>query len=115
MPWFVKLEEGLVDKAQFDAVVPLHLAWLAELEAQGHRPVSGYWADRRGAEGAGGMLLFWAGSWDEASRLVRHDPLIEQGCVSWTLHEWAPVFGVPAPVSPPATAAASGMKQQHQS
>lgn len=99
MPWFVKLETGLVEKARFDAMVPAHLAWLAELERQGHRPVSGYWADRRGAEGAGGMLLFWDQSWEQASRLVRQDPLITGGCVSWTLHEWTPVFGAPPPAA----------------
>ncbi|MFQ6537615.1 MULTISPECIES: YciI family protein [Aphanothece] len=95
MPWFVKLEEGIVPKPSFDVVVPEHLSWLAELERRGHRPMSGYWADRRGCsgDGAGGMLLFWAGDWAEAEALVRHDPLILAGCVRWTLHEWATVFG----------------------
>ena len=98
MPWYVKLEEGLVPKPQFDAVVPEHLAWLAQLEEVGHRPVSGYWADRRGrnGEGAGGMLLFWAQSWEQAQALVLGDPLIRRGCVRWTLHQWQPVFGQPA-------------------
>jgi len=64
MPWFVKLEEGLVDKARFDQVVPAHLAWLARLRQQGHRPTSGYWAERvgRSGDGASGMLLFEAAS-----------------------------------------------------
>jgi hypothetical protein len=38
------------------------------------------------------MLLFTAASWEEAEALVRTDPLIVQGCVSWTLHQWALVF-----------------------
>lgn len=105
-PTFVKLELGLVSKPQFDAVIPAHLAWLAELERKGHEPRSGYWADRvgRSGDGAGGMLLFRAASWEEAEALVRTDPLIVQGCVSWTLHQWALVF-------PPAGLA---VKQQHQ-
>ncbi|CAK6695954.1 hypothetical protein OGCDGJMD_01943 [Cyanobium usitatum str. Tous] len=105
-PTFVKLELGLVSKPQFDAVIPAHLAWLAELERKGHEPRSGYWADRvgRSGDGAGGMLLFRAASWEEADALVRTDPLIVQGCVSWTLHQWALVF-------PPADLA---VKQQHQ-
>ena len=41
-PTFVKLELGLVAKAQFDAVIPAHLAWLAELDRKGHEPRSGY-------------------------------------------------------------------------
>ena len=50
------------------------------------------------------MLLFRATSWAEAEALVQTDPLIVQGCVSWTLHEWALVF-------PPG---GSAVKQQHQ-
>lgn len=99
--WFVKLEEGVVPKSRFDAVVPLHLSWLRQLERDGHCPSSGYWGDRRGLEGAGGMLLFRAAHWDEAIALVRSDPLVLQGCVRWTLHEWCVVFrsetGAPDP------------------
>jgi uncharacterized protein YciI len=95
MPWFVKLEEGIVSKSQFDAVIPAHLAWLHSLETAGHQPVSGYWADRKGCngEGAGGMLLFFAADWAHAESLITSDPLIRQGCVRWTLHEWSLVFG----------------------
>lgn len=95
MAWFVKIEEGIVEKARFDAVVPAHLAWLGQLEREGHRPRSGYWADRQGrsGDGAGGMLLFWADDWSQAEQLVRSDPLIVGGCVRWTLHEWRLVHG----------------------
>ncbi len=109
MPWFVKLEEGMVDKAAFDAVVPEHLAWLAGLATAGHHPLSGYWADRKGRNGAGGMLLFEAGSLAEADALVRQDPLIRRGCVRWTLHEWRLVFGaVPLGEAAPPPALRSG-------
>ena len=102
MPWFVKLEEGIVAKQQFDAVLPAHLAWLEGLASTGHQPRSGYWADRKGlnGDGAGGMLLFWAGDWAEAQLLINNDPLIRQGCVRWTLHEWSLVFGDFGPGSP---------------
>lgn len=96
MPWFVKLEEGVVDKARFDAVVPAHLRWLETLAAAGHRPSSGYWGDRVGQEGAGGMLLFEAADREEAEALVRRDPLIVEGCVRWTLHDWRLVHADPA-------------------
>ena len=96
MAWFVKVEEGVVDKARFDAAVPAHLRWLASLEQAGHRPSSGYWGDRVGRDGAGGMLLFQAADWAEAEALVRRDPLIEQGCVRWKLHAWQLVFADPA-------------------
>jgi uncharacterized protein YciI len=96
MPWFVKLEEGVVDKARFDAVVPAHLRWLQSLERAGHRPSSGYWGDRVGRDGAGGMLVFQAADRAEAEALVRGDPLIAEGCVRWTLHDWRLVFADPA-------------------
>ena len=96
MPWFVKLEEGVVDKPRFDAVVPAHRRWLASLEAAGHRPSSGYWGDRVGLEGAGGMMLFEAADWAEAEALVRGDPLIAEGCVRWSLHDWRLVHADPA-------------------
>ncbi|EDY37243.1 conserved hypothetical protein [Cyanobium sp. PCC 7001] len=123
MAWFVKLEEGIVTKSRFDAVVPEHLAWLAQLEQQGHRPVSGYWADRRGCngDGAGGMLLFWADTWEQADALVRQDPLIRRGCVRWTLHAWATVYGSPGAsedgfrAGRSESAGRSGVEEQHQS
>ena len=101
----MKLEEGIVDKPTFDAVVPEHLAWLRSLEAAGHCPSSGYWLDRKGqnGHGAGGMLLFQAASMAEAEQVVQGDPLIRRGCVRWTLHEWRLVFtsgtAAPAPSS----------------
>jgi hypothetical protein len=56
MPWFVKLEEGVVDKARFDAVVPAHLQWLESLARAGRRgrgraPAPG---GARGGPGGGG-------------------------------------------------------------
>lgn len=83
MAWFVKLERGIVDKAIFDRHVPAHLAYVKQLIAQGHGAKSGYWAER-----GGGMLLFQAASMAEAQRLVEQDPLIQNGCVAYDLHEW---------------------------
>jgi uncharacterized protein YciI len=110
MPWFVKLEEGIVAKPQFDAVIPEHLAWLKTLERAGHQPRSGYWADCKGrnGDGAGGMLLFWALDWAEAKLLIGTDPLILQGCVSWSLHEWSLVFGAFESAAPRSGTAAPG-------
>lgn len=99
MPWFVKLEEGIVGKERFDAVIPAHLRWLGQLEAAGHQPSSGYWAERKGlnGDGAGGMLLFKAEDWLQADDLVRSDPLVLQGCVRWSLHQWSLVFTAAGP------------------
>ncbi len=88
MPWFVKLERGRVEKVEFDRHVPAHLAYVRQLTEQGHRPSSGYWAER-----GGGMLLFRAADRREAEALVQADPLVANGCVDWELHEWVVVAG----------------------
>lgn len=83
MPWFVKIEEGIVDKATFDKYVPAHKAYVQDLIAKGHQARSGYWA-RMG----GGMLLFQADSMAEAKAIVALDPLIQNNCVKYDLYEW---------------------------
>ncbi|NEQ26483.1 MAG: hypothetical protein F6K28_47130 [Microcoleus sp. SIO2G3] len=83
MPWFVKIEKGVVNKATFDQSVPAHKAYVRLLIAQGHQAKSGYWA-----EFGGGMLLFWADSLQQAEAIVLKDPLIQNGCVKYELHEW---------------------------
>jgi len=95
MPWFVKLEEGVVDRSRFDNHLHAHLAWIQRLEQLGHRPSTGYWGERKGMNlaGAGGMLLFVARDRAEAEAIVLGDPLIQTGCVRWVLHEWRIVAG----------------------
>jgi uncharacterized protein YciI len=83
MPWFVKIEEGIVDKATFDQYVPAHKAFVRDLIASGHEAKTGYW----GCFG-GGMLLFKANSMVEAEAIVARDPLIQNGCVRYRLYEW---------------------------
>lgn len=83
MPWFVKIERGIVDKPTFDQHVPEHVAYVKDLKARGHQARSGYWA-----EYGGGMLLFAAESREQAEAIVLADPLVAQGCVEYELHEW---------------------------
>lgn len=83
MPWFVKIEEGTVDKSTFDLYVPAHKEFVRTLIAKGHRAKSGYWGCR-----GGGMLLFEAASMDEAQAIVAQDPLVVNGCVNYKLYEW---------------------------
>ncbi|MBD1939994.1 YciI family protein [Microcoleus sp. FACHB-68] len=86
MPWFVKIEEGIVDKSTFDQYVPAHKAYVRDLIEKGHKARTGYWA-RRG----GGMLLFEAASKEEAHALVAQDPLVKNGCVKYDIYEWCVV------------------------
>ncbi len=86
MPWFAKIERGIVDKPTFDQFVPAHKAYVRDLIAKGHQARTGYWAER-----GGGMLLFTASSLAEAQAIVHQDPLVQNGCVTYELHEWTVV------------------------
>jgi len=90
MPWYIKIERGIVDKATFDRHIPAHLAYVNHLETQGHQAKTGYWR-----ESAGGMLIFQAQSYEEAQKIVEQDPLILNHCVEYELHEWVQVGGQP--------------------
>lgn len=83
MPIFVKIETGIVDKDTFDRHVPAHKEYVRDLIAKGHRARSGYWGDY-----GGGMLLFEAESLEAARQIVARDPLIQNSCVTYELHEW---------------------------
>jgi uncharacterized protein YciI len=83
MPWFVKIEKGIVDKSIFDQHVPAHKAYVRDLIERGHQAKTGYW----GCFG-GGMMLFQANSMTEAEAIVAQDPLVKSGCVKYELYEW---------------------------
>ena len=83
MPWFVKIEKGIVEKAIFDQFVAAHKDYVQQLIQQGHRAKTGYWQER-----GGGMLIFQAADRQEAETIVAQDPLIQNGCVDYQLHEW---------------------------
>ena len=83
MPWFVKIEKGVVKKPIFDQHVPAHKVFVQNLIDKGHEAKTGYWSEK-----GGGMLLFKANNLDEAKAIVAEDPLIKSGCVDFELHEW---------------------------
>lgn len=86
MPWFAKIESGIVEKPIFDRYVPAHKAYVRDLIEKGHQARSGYWR-RRG----GGMMIFQAESMEEAKAIVDRDPLVQNGCVTYELYEWCVV------------------------
>ena len=83
MPWFVKIERGIIEKAAFDRHVPAHVTYVKSLIADGHQARTGYWAER-----GGGMLIFEAANLAAARAIVQAAPLLAHGCVEYELHEW---------------------------
>mgnify|MGYP005848299257 CR=1 FL=1 len=83
MPWFAKIESGIVNKSTFDQYVQAHIDYVKALNRKGHQARSGYW-NRRG----GGMLLFEAESMQQAEAIVQQDPLVLNHCVTYDLYEW---------------------------
>ena len=96
MPWFVKIEAGIVNKTEFDRHVPAHLAYVQDLIDKGHQAQTGYWEHDEG-----GMLLFTADDWEQAQAIVEADPLIQNHCVTYTLHEWHRVLPKTSPQTGP--------------
>jgi uncharacterized protein YciI len=88
MPWFVKIETGIVPKQEFDRYIPAHKAYVQDLIDRGHQATTGYWGER-----GGGMMLFRADSLADAEQLVAADPLVKNNCVTYQLHEWRVVMG----------------------
>lgn len=86
MPWFAKIESGLVEKPIFDQYVPAHKAYVRDLIENGHQARSGYWRQR-----GGGMMIFQAESLEAAKAIVERDPLVQNGCVKYELYEWCMV------------------------
>jgi uncharacterized protein YciI len=90
MPWFVKIETGIVPKVEFDRYIPAHKDYVQELIDGGYHAKTGYWGER-----GGGMMLFQASSLEEAHQIVDRDPLVQNHCVTYQLHEWRIVLGDP--------------------
>ncbi len=62
---------------------PRHLEFLEEGARQGK-----IFARGRFADGAGGLVIYIAGSLEEAQQLAGSDPYISGGARSLELHEW---------------------------
>jgi uncharacterized protein YciI len=83
MPWFVKIEKGIVNKEVFDLYVDQHIDYVQGLVKNGHQAKTGYWAEL-----GGGMMIFHAENRDEAEAIVKNDPLVQNNCVEFELHQW---------------------------
>ena len=93
MPWFVKTETIQAAPAAARPHLAAHRAWVAELRARGNRISSGYLVDGEGRPGGGGLLLLEATDHASAEALIRQDPMLRSGCVTWSLHGWISAVG----------------------
>ncbi|ARK30693.1 YciI family protein [Halalkalibacter krulwichiae] len=62
---------------------PDHLNYLKQLEEEGKVFAKGPFVD-----GAGGMVIYKASSFEEAKELAEKDPYVIQGVRTLELHEW---------------------------
>lgn len=87
----VYVAESTPQKAPEDvkATLPEHLAYLQNLEADGHLMMAGPVSDASGENMQGaGMLVLRAASMDEARALADADPMHSTGARAYTLRKW---------------------------
>jgi len=77
------------DPEAVKAALPDHLAYQREMEEQGKLVLAGPMSDASGNEMQGqGMIVYRAGSMDEARALAEADPMHARGARSFTLRKW---------------------------
>ena len=98
MPWYAKHETFTPSAAalpieQRRPHLEAHRRWVDQQAEQGRSIRSGFLVDSSRRPGGGGLLIFEADCYADALSLVKQDPMIEAGLVSWSLQEWIPVSG----------------------
>jgi len=73
----------MLDPEKNQSMRPDHLAFLVQKEGEGKIFARGKFTD-----GAGGLVIYIAGSLDEARRLAESDPYVAGGARSLEIHEW---------------------------
>ena len=77
------------DQDLMKAKLPAHLDYQKELEANGHLVMAGPLSDETGEVMQGyGMIIYRAGSFEEAHGLAEADPMHASGARSFTLRRW---------------------------
>jgi uncharacterized protein len=85
---FAAIIEYIQDKAKIAELRPVHRQYLASLKDKGQLAVSGPFTDDWGA-----LIVYEAGSKDEAETLLKGDPFHQNGIfVSWTIRPWNTVI-----------------------
>ena len=86
---FVVESTATADPASLQETLPAHLAYQRELEAEGRLIFAGPLSDTSGeAMSGGGLIVYRAGSFDEARALAEADPMHREGKRSFSLRRW---------------------------
>ncbi len=98
MPLFIKTEHFTKQTLELPPNIRRkylqeHKNWVDELRNSGRNLASGYLIDQKKLPGGGGFLVIEATSYNEAKNTLQKDPMINNGLVEWTLHEWVPISG----------------------
>jgi uncharacterized protein YciI len=85
---FAAIIEYLQDKAKIADIRPVHRQYLASLKDQGRLAASGPFTDDSGA-----LIIYEAGSKEEAEGFLRADPFCKNGIfLKWHIRPWNPVI-----------------------
>jgi uncharacterized protein YciI len=85
---FAAVIDYKADNPKVAEVRPAHRQYLAELKEKGKLVISGPFPETGGA-----LIVYEAGSKDEAEALLKADPFTTGGVfISWVIHHWNPIF-----------------------
>jgi uncharacterized protein len=85
---FAAIIEYSQDRAKIQALRPTHRQYLALLRQRGQLAASGPFTDDSGA-----LIIYEAGSPEEAEQLLQGDPFHKSGIfLRWVLRPWNPVI-----------------------
>jgi uncharacterized protein YciI len=73
----------MLDPSKSQGLRPQHLEFLEQKEKEGK-----IFARGRFADGQGGLVIYQAGSIEEAKKIAESDPYVASGARSLELHEW---------------------------
>lgn len=75
--------------AEMQDILPRHLKYQKDMEAAGHLVLAGPLSDSTGEEmSGGGMIVYRAGSFDEAQDFAANDPMHKEGGRTFALRRW---------------------------
>ena len=75
------------DPAKNQEYRPAHLEFLGKMEEEGKIFARGKFSD-----GSGGLVIYKAGSVEEARKFAESDPYVKNGARTLELHEWEMKF-----------------------